>query len=62
MHTKKDGLLFPPVEVELLHEKGSFVFRFLVSFVGRCLREVFIYEFLILDMGILLLLLLLMGE
>lgn len=45
MHTKKDGLLFPPVEVELLHEKGSFVFRFWASCVGRCLRGVFIYEF-----------------
>lgn len=43
MHTKKDGLLFPPVEGRLLHEKGSFLFRFLVSFVGRCLREVPIY-------------------
>lgn len=62
MHTKKDGLLFPPVEGRLLHEKGSFVFRFWASFVGWCLRGVFIYEFLILDMGILLLLLLLMGE
>lgn len=45
MHTKKDGLLFPPVEVELLHEKGSFVFRFWASSVGRCLGDVFIYEF-----------------
>jgi len=49
MHTKKDGLLFPPVEGRLLHEKGSFLFRFLVSFVGRCLRDVFIYE--IMDIG-----------
>lgn len=45
MHTKKDGLLFPPVEGRLLHEKGSFVFRFLASFVGRCLGDGFIYEF-----------------
>lgn len=36
---------FPPCRGRLLHEKGSFVFRFLVSFVGRCLGDVFIYEF-----------------
>lgn len=44
MHTKKDGLLFPPVEVDCCM-RGSFLFRFLVSFVGRCLGDVFIYEF-----------------
>lgn len=34
-----------------MHEKGSFLFRFLVSFVGRCLRDVFIYEFFYIGYG-----------
>lgn len=61
MHTKKDGLLFPPVEVDCCMRKGRLFCDFWLVLLGD-VWEMYLYtSFLILDMGIWLLLLL-MGE